>query len=109
MEYQKTKSAEDALQYSMMFLFQALSEEQGISPEKAKVLVVEKALEVMKKFEGENKSGLVKPAKGNNFMVKTLRDNIEQLKVFKQNPQIKYLADSLSMNLEKLLSENELI
>jgi predicted transcriptional regulator len=92
-----------------MYLFQALTEEQGIEPSKAKVLVVEKALEVLQKFEGEKKSGLVKPAKGNNFMVKTLRENVKQLKSFKQSPQIKYLADSIEMNLEKLINENKLV
>lgn len=109
MEFPKTKNAQEALQHSMMYLFQALTEEQGIEPIKAKALVVEKALEVLERFEGENKSGLVKPANGNNFIVKTLRDNTKQLKSFKQNPQIKYLADSIDMNLEKLINKNKLV
>jgi len=107
MEYPKTKSAEEALSHSMMYLFQAYSEEQGIESSKAKTMVIEKVLEHLQRYEGEKKSGLVK-TNGTNFAIKNIKDNIKSLKLH-NNPQIKYLASSIELNFDKLLQESKLI
>ena len=113
--YPMSKQTESAVGSIIMYLYQAYTEEQGLSQEQAKAKVIAKLEEGIIKFKGNDSKEEVKEKTNsvginNTLAIKEIRSSLDGLK---QNGNyksrsIKYLVDTIDFNFNKLVESNKL-